>query len=377
MSKRKKILIIENSVAVTGSFHAVLRTSIALGNKFEFIFILPKGSTATNLVTENGFGLYELPLYELAKNWISVLLYIPRLMLSVLHVKNLVRKEDISIVHVNDFYNLIMPLWRLCGGSVCYLCYVNFVPNRFTFLLRKIWITSHSLFSSKIIAVSNLVLSQLPVSNKVTCIPDALPNECPKPEKVIEKKEVILFLGNFIIGKGQDLAIKAFALLAQNYPAWKLRFAGGDMGLEKNRIYKKGLQDMANELRIESQIEMTGFANDVAKEYQEASIALNFSASESFSLTVQEAMFYGCPIIATRSGGPSELIEDKYSGLLVPLADIEAMKEAIRFLIDNPLERERLKENAARSIRDKFNYEKTIGLLDRIYQDLMQKSEVI
>ncbi len=377
MSDRKKILIIENSVAVTGSLHAVLRTSFTLKNKFEFIFILPNGSTAANLVTENGFALYELPLYELTKNWISVLLYVPRLMRSALHVRNLARKENVSIVHVNDFYNLIMPLWRLCGGSSRYLCYVNFAPSRFTFLLRKIWIASHLLFSSKIIAVSNYVLSQLPSNDKVTCIPNALPDECSVPEKVMEKKEVILFLGNFIIGKGQDLAIKAFALLVQNYPTWKLRFVGGDMGLEKNRIYKKGLQAMANELGIESQIEMTGFTNDVIKEYQEAAIALNFSVSESFSLTVQEAMFYGCPIIATRSGGPSELIEDKYSGLLVPLNDIEAMKTAIQFLIENPVERERLKANAAHSIRDKFSYGKTISLLDRVYQDLMPKTQVI
>ncbi len=373
MGVRKKILIIENSVAVTGSFHAVMRTSIALKEKYEFLFVLPVRSEAAHLVTENHFKLYELPLYELTKSWISVLLYLPRLIRSGYQIKKLSQKENISMVHVNDFYNLIMPLWRLCGGSVRYLCYVNFVPDRFPFLLRKLWINSHLCFSSKVIAVSNYVLKQLPQDKKIICIPDALPSEYSAHEEVTKKKEVVLFLGNFINGKGQDLAIKAFSLLVNRYPKWTLKFVGGDMGLEKNRAYKKGLWNMAIELGVEKQIEMTGFAKDVAREYYEAAFALNFSLSESFSLTVQEAMFYGCPIIATLSGGPSELIEDGYSGLLVPLNDLEKMSESIQFLIENPAERERLKANALRSVREKFSYEKTISLLDHVYQSLLHQ----
>ncbi len=79
MGVRKKILIIENSKAVTGSLHVVMRTSIALKEKYEFLFVLPNGSGAANLVAENNFKLCELPLYELTKSWISVLLYLPRL----------------------------------------------------------------------------------------------------------------------------------------------------------------------------------------------------------------------------------------------------------------------------------------------------------
>ena len=204
------------------------------------------------------------------------------------------------------------------------------------------------------------------------CIPNALPDESIGQDTIMEKKEIILFLGNFINGKGQDLAIKAFATFAPLYPRWKLKFVGGDMGLKKNKVYKSDLQNIAIKLGIEGQIEMTGFAKDVAREYREAAISLNFSLSESFSLTVQEAMFYGCPIIATRSGGPSELIEDGYSGLLVPLNDIEKMSTAIHFLINNPAERERLRTNAALSIRERFHKSKTIDLLDQAYQDLLQ-----
>ena len=370
MIGRKKILIIENSIAITGSLHAALRTSIALRDKYDFVFVLPLKSKAADLVKENHFQVHELPLYEISKQWLSLLLYVPRLFRSAWLVRKIMRSENVSIVHVNDFYNLIMPLWRLFGGMHRYACYVNFVPDRFPAILRWIWINSHLLFASKIIAVSQYVLKQLPTNNKVICIPDALPGE-EIDNNIIQKKNVLLFLGNFIVGKGQDVAIKAFAAIAKEYPDWKLRFVGGDMGLEKNKAYRSELNTMAIELGIAAQVEMSGFAKDVAKEYREAEIALNFSVSESFSLTVQEAMFYGCSVIATRSGGPAELIDDRHSGLLVPPGDIAQMTLAIKFLITNPAERERLRVNAAQSIREKYAKSKTIDLLDQAYQDII------
>jgi L-malate glycosyltransferase len=373
MGGKRKVLIIENSVAVTGSLTAVLRTSLALRDNYDFIFILPAGSQGASLITENKFKLYELPLYELKKSILSILFYFPRLIRSTYQVRKIAKEENVSVVHVNDFYNLILPVWKMGGGSVNYLCYVNFVPDRFPFFIRKVWINSHRLFSSKIVTVSNHVLKQLPISKKVICIPDALPEEPLDSLDSISKKHTVLYLGNFINGKGQDFAIKAFAKIASKFPGWRLKFAGGDMGLEKNQLYKQRLHTLAKELGIEGQVDMVGFVTDVAKEYREAAIALNFSLSESFSLTVQEAMFYGCPIIATRCGGPAELISDQFSGILVPLNDVEKMSASIEYLIEKPAERERLMTNAAKEIRDKYSKSKTIDLIDEVYKSMIEK----
>lgn len=374
MNLKRKILIIENSIATTGSFQVALRTSISLRNQYDFVFILPKKSKAISAVEESNFKLYQLPLYELRKDIWSVLLYVPRLIRSVNQVKVIAKIEGISIVHVNDFYNLIMPLWRVAGCKLPYICYVNFVPDRFPMIVRKLWINSHMFFAAKIVAVSQHVLKQLPVDEKVICIPDALPLEDTKISiEMVEKKNTILFLGNYISGKGQDLAIQAFASIAPKHPNWKLKMVGGDMGLEKNKVYKKGLQYLADKLGVKKQIEIADFTKDIAREYREADIALNFSISESFSLTVQEAMFYGCPIIATRSGGPSELIENEFSGLLIPVNDIEKMRASIEYLIENPSERERLSVHAKQSIREKYDRKATIDLLDQTYQNVLRR----
>ena len=59
---------------------------------------------------------------------------------------------------------------------------------------------------------------------------------------------------------------------------------------------------------------------------------LNFSESESFSMTCLESLYYGTPLIATDSGGPAELFKHGESGHLVPNRDVQAMAKAWPFL---------------------------------------------
>jgi L-malate glycosyltransferase len=342
-----------------------------LKSKYEFIFALPHKSGATELVKRCGFKVIEVPMLELSRRWQSILFYIPVLTRSAYCVRKIVKEHRIDLVHVNDFYNLIMPLWRSCGGRTLYVCHVNFVPDRFPSLLRKLWISSHLNFANSIIAVSQHVLRQLPISNKIICIPNALPAQRNADPENRQRRKVLLFVGNFMEGKGQDMAIRSFALIAKFHPQWKLRFIGGDMGLRKNRVYRAGLVTLSEGLNVEEQVEWEDFSGDVKHEYEEASIALNFSRSESFSLTVQEAMFYGCPVIATQSGGPEELIEDHHSGLLVGVDDTNAMSEAMSYLIENPEACSRIGRNAARSIREKCSTANTVDQLDRVYQAVL------
>jgi len=372
MNKRR-ILIIENSIHVTGSLNAMVRSSRALQDAYHFIFVLPKGSHAASVIQRLGFNVYEVPMTELSRRVKSFLLYIPHLLRSIRAIKKIAREESIDLVHVNDFYNMIMPAWRLMGGQMNYLVYINFVPFAFPTTLRLMWITSHRIFSSKIIAVSNYVLNQLPRDKKVIYIPNALPDAAEDLETLMNlpREKVFLFIGNFIAGKGQDLALGAFAKLKHERDSWKLRFVGGDMGLEKNRLYKKSLKELAVTLGIHDAVEWVDFTANVAEEYKKAGAALNFSRSESYSLTVQEAMFYGCPVIATNSGGPGELIDHHYSGFLVPVNDVSAMTAAMKQYIHDEPFRRTMAKNAALLIREKYSKAKTIDILRAVYDSII------
>jgi glycosyltransferase involved in cell wall biosynthesis len=269
----------------------------------------------------------------------------------------------------NDYYNLLPAVYRFLGGKVPYICYVRFLPSKFPGLLVNFWWSWHVRYASFIVAVSQAVSRQLPANEKVIVISNELPNVyIPFTEN---HSQLILYLSNYIPGKGQEYALKSFALLSDKYPTWKLRFVGGDMGLKKNRDFKLYLIQLSNELGIMNQTEWMDFEEDTAKLYSEASIVLNFSESESFSMTVLEALFYGKSVIATRCGGPEELITDKIDGLLVPIADIDAMYKALEFMMTHEDERLRMANAAYIDIRIKYSKEKTIDKLAELYQKLL------
>lgn len=81
-------------------------------------------------------------------------------------------------------------------------------------------------------------------------------------------------------------------------------------------------------------IRWLGFRQDVANILRQADIFLLPSVSEGFSISTVEAMMAGVPVIATRSGGPEEIIDNGVSGTLVPVRDPLAIVDAIQKMMD-------------------------------------------
>lgn len=371
MSK-PRILIIENSVAVTGALISIIRSSQGLSHHYDFVFLLPRNSEALNSVKSMGFETLEFPMREIRKNISSVIVYLPSLVYNTQRLFKLVRKLRIDLIVVNDFYNLLPPVYKMFGGHVPYVCYVRFLPSKFPPALVKTWCALHHRYAHTTIAVSEAVKRELANKENVVVIGNELPLE-DIPFLPGNDSTTILYPANYIQGKGHEYALQSWAMISKKHPLWKLRFVGGDMGLEKNKEFKNELIEMSENLQLKDSVEWCNFSEKIADEYLAAAFVLNFSESESFSMTCLEAMFYGRPVIATRSGGPSEIIDQNESGILVDLQDTSAMANAIDHLIGNPLIRERMAKFAYARVREKFNFENTIGKLGTVYQEALRK----
>jgi L-malate glycosyltransferase len=364
---KPRILIIENSIATTGALKSIIRSSQGLAHDYSFVFLLPEKSTGIHYVRSLGFEVYEFPMKELNKKITALLAYPAALLYNSVKLKQLVHNLGINLIVVNDFYNLLPATYKIFGGSLPYVCYVRFLPSKFPTQLIKFWCAWHHRYASHTIAVSEIVKEQLPYEKNVIVIGNELPAE-EVPFTSSDNSTTILYPANYIQGKGHEFALEAFSLISKKYPQWKLKFVGGDMGLKKNQDFKQGLVAMASRLKLESQVEWHSFAENISREYLNAAIVLNFSESESFSLTCLEAMFYGRPVIATRSGGPAEIIDHDASGILVDLKDITAMAKAMDELISNPEKREQMSRFAYERVRQKFSYQNTIGKLGEVYK---------
>ena len=364
--RKPRVLIIENSVDVTGAATSITRSCEILRDSFEFLFVLPRGSLAVGLFQRKGFEVVTFPMKEIRKKTWALIQYIPFLLINAWRLHKLIRKEKIDLVVNNDFYNLIPALYRFMPGRrIPYVCFVRFLPSKFPARLVRLWCGLHSRYASGIIAVSEAVRRELPVKGKVEVIYNQLPAE----EIIYEpaSSTVILYPSNYIVGKGHEYALESFARIADRYPAWKLLFVGSDMGLQKNRDFKTALIRRADDLGLHDRVEWHGPSQYMGLFYHDAGLVLNFSESESFSLTCLEALFHGRPLVATDCGGPAEIIDAPETGLLVPVADVDAMTRAIDSLLADAPRREEMGKKAYVAVRNKFSDQTTVRALGEIF----------
>ena len=369
--KRPRILIIENSIHVTGALKSITRSSYDLKEYFDFVFVLPRHSAGRQLVESSGFSvIYELPMLELNRTLFALLFYIPILLANTFRLKRIIKQEKIQMLHVNDLYNLLPVVLKITGLRLPYICHIRFLPDKFPKKLFSFWLVAHLRYAQHVICVSNFLKDKLPYHAKIVVINNELPMEEKYPYPA-DRSTTLLYLSNIIRGKGHEFGIKAFSRIASSFPTWKLRFVGGDMGLSKNKELKRELMELCQWMGISHQVEWIDFTIDTEAEYKNAAIALNFSESESFSITCVEAQFYGCPLIATDSGGPAEIIIDSQTGFLIPIGNINSMVSSMQTLINDSLLRLKFAERGREVVRDRFSIANTSYRLKRIYSDTL------
>jgi glycosyltransferase involved in cell wall biosynthesis len=97
------------------------------------------------------------------------------------------------------------------------------------------------------------------------------------------------------------------------------------------------------------------------------------SDTEGLPNVVLEAAAAGLPIIATDTGGTSEIIDDEKSGVLVPVADASAMAHAIDWLAGDSALRRALGAAAREKVASEFGTQRFVDEVASLYNELLTK----
>lgn len=146
---------------------------------------------------------------------------------------------------------------------------------------------------------------------------------------------LLLAAGRLHTNKGFDTLIKAL----KNVPDAILWLAGD--GPEKDALH-----ELAKSEGVFERIRFLGWRNDVAALMRTTDMFICPSRHEGLGSIVMESWFNECPIIATNSQGPGELIEDGVTGLIVDIDDISAMTDTILIAINSKTKLSDLKASA-------------------------------
>ena len=381
MSQHLIILIIDNSRAVTGALNAMRHATGPLRPGIAFEYVLPTGSTGRSVLEADGYVVHELPFVEISRRTADLLWYVPMLLLNGWRLHQLARQRGAALIHLNDFYNLTGYVARFFSlGRLRVLTHVRFLPQTLPQPLARTWrwLAEHA--AQQVLCVSKAVRSYFaPGNTRVRTVYDPLPARGEKlplyeVSDVIDRPLRLLYLSNYIRGKGQNLALEAFGLAYTRNPNLRLHFVGGDMGMVKNQEFRCELEATAQAAGLAQVVHFDGFAADTEAAMKAHDIVLNFSEAESFSLTCLDALYYGVPLIASDCGGPAELFEAGKSGLLVPNRDVPAMAEAISALTANRSMRQQFSVASRAFVRQKFSPDSTYLQLADCYHNLLARA---
>ena len=334
-SRLPTLVIVDGSVAVTGALVAAAQQASLLATEVQTVLVLPRGHRVEPRRIGDFAEVIALPIVPLRKSAGSVVAYLPALVTGSVQLRREMRRLGCERLQLNDFYLLHGAMLRLMGFRGRIVTFVRIDPTRFG-LAGRIWLAAARWASTELVAVSRFIQSVLGPRHPARLIYGQSSYFAPRDASSRSTKRTFLFVGNIIEGKGQDLAVEAFHRIAERYPDARLRFVGGDMGLEKNRLFRQRIERAAAIGPGAERIEFADASSDLRPDYQEAFAALNFSASESFSLTCLDASAAELPLIATRCGGPEEIVDDGKTGFLVPVGDLAAMAERMAWLLDHP-----------------------------------------
>lgn len=366
------ILIIDNSIGRTGALNAILETIEPMRNQHNFYFAVPNGGIAA-ILREQGFTTYELPFTEISRNMRKNFFYLFRLVANAKRLKRIIQQHEITIVQVNDLYNLAgIVAKRFVDVKV--ITHIRRMPESFPLKLYHFWVGIHKKRSDKILPVSEANNRVFHDCGKSEVFYDPAPQTPVTFAYQPQGKQPLrlLYLANFTIGKGQNHALEALKILRIRRPdlAVHLHFEGSDFGLEKNREFREQLKQTAAEYGLAECTTFGTGTSSVAEPISQSDLMLNFSDSESLSRVTMEALHFGVPVIATNVGGTAEMITDGWNGFLVERAHVAQMADAMEQLADSEELRATFSKNGKAHLQQHFAQEKLTLQLEAIYTAL-------
>ncbi len=182
-----------------------------------------------------------------------------------------------------------------------------------------------------------------------------------------ERKKQIVSVGRLTEQKNQKMLIDAFYQLPKEYNDYKLIIYG-----EGN--LREDLKKQIKKYNMENRIFLPGVVKNVKKEIYDSSLFIMTSIYEGMPNALMEAMALGLPVISTDCpcGGPSFLIKNDLNGILIPIDDIDNLKNAIIKVLSNSSYSKMISKNAS-EISKKLNPTKINDEWEKFIKSIVNK----
>lgn len=185
---------------------------------------------------------------------------------------------------------------------------------------------------------------------------------------VDRRNNTVALIGYFHEIKGQMDFVEAARRVSDAVPDAAFLLVGDGVG---NREYTRSVKRRVTELGLDDRVRFMPFQEHIHPVYRAIDVCVSASRVESFSNVLCEAMAAGKPVVATRSGGPEELVVDGETGYLVPARDPDRLAGAIVKLLGNMDEAAAMGRKGRERVKEHFRQDQYVANIQRIIEGLV------
>jgi glycosyltransferase involved in cell wall biosynthesis len=331
----RRVLFIAHRAELAGAEIALLNF-VAHLNRRKFIpsVLLPYEGAISSLLTKHQIPYYCAPYYQIMMEsaWDS-----PAHLKSIRPLREAIiaLSPDIIVVNTNTIPHAIIAALTTSIPLMVHL-HAFVTRQQYTSLSDRIraadelWLQ----FADKIIACSAHIASRYEELLKrfVNVIPNTTPSVKATTVPNVQPAQFVM-LATFEAHKRADLFILASAQIQREHPDIDFEchlYGDGNLREQEN------LQRLITQHKLEMRFKLHQPTGDTDSIYQNATCVIVPSDIEPFSMVSIEAAAHARPVIATRSGGPDDIIIDGKTGILIKVNDVEMLAACMLELMRYP-----------------------------------------
>jgi glycosyltransferase involved in cell wall biosynthesis len=390
--KRKRILYIESNMdgTIGGSYYSLLYLMEGLNKKLYEPYVL---FCQNNILVQRFKEVAdEVMVYDYEpfgsnpfNTWKVIPRFLKHIVLKQFKLKKIITKVKPDLVHLNNTYAANHE-WMLA----CYFNNIKIVTHDRGTKPPATWQTKIFVrFLDSIISVSDaysqFVIDQGLKPKRIRRVYNGLDIErfgkYRSPQNRLKVREelgidhntvLVGIVGNIDYWKGQLVFAKAMDSLIKeckgNACIQGLIIGNTCKGAE---AYEQEIRDYLRYSKIDDKVKLLGFRQDIPQILNAMDIFVHASVEpEPFGRVILEAMAMGKPIVATKPGGPCEIIEEGITGYLVPMNDHESMKDAIMRYVHEPRRAEEMGAAAREASEKNFSVSQMVQGVEKVYEEI-------
>lgn len=166
--------------------------------------------------------------------------------------------------------------------------------------------------------------------------------------------------------KGQRYLVEAVPEVLRAYPS-AVFFIVGE-GKER-----QALEQLISKLDLQGKVILTGFREDIGYFLRAFDIFALSSHLEGLCTSLLDALLMEIPVVATRTGGIPEIIEDDVTGLLVEVRNPHALAEGIIRLIREPALRDKFAKAGRERVLTRYTSEQMVRGTVAAYEQVLAR----